>query len=174
MPNHKNESSPATDTLRKFDSGAVRSTDADEVAYHLVPWDVVEQMTGPLICGKVLQQITHTLESSESAYLQTAAIELCQLIGGSPIGQWTTRGFEALGQAFREGLTKYGPHNWRRGMPVSECLNHAIRHLLLWESGDREEDHLGHALWNILVAYYFRGSEYWDIVEPPNETDESC
>ena len=32
--------------------------------------------------------------------------------------------------------------NWEQGVPIHVCLNHLERHLNLYKSGDRSEDHL--------------------------------
>ena len=39
-------------------------------------------------------------------------------------------------------------------MPVTDLLNHAIAHIYNFLSGDRAEDHLGHAAWNVLGAIH--------------------
>ncbi len=49
----------------------------------------------------------------------------------------------------KEGADKYGDHNWRRGLPFSDTLNHAMHHLVQYMQGDRTEDHLAHAAWNL-------------------------
>lgn len=56
---------------------------------------------------------------------------------------------QALGRIFQEGL-RYGRNNWKDGADadfVEERLNHAIRHLMLWANGDRDEDHLAKVMW---------------------------
>lgn len=60
----------------------------------------------------------------------------------------------ALAQTYAEGAAKFGAHNWENGMPAADLLNHAIRHIFLWLGGCREEDHLGHAQWNIGAAIH--------------------
>lgn len=62
-------------------------------------------------------------------------------------------------EAMAEGAAKYNDYNWEKGMPVSDLLNHAIRHLYLYLSGDRTEDHLGHAMWNVAGACH--SEEVW-------------
>lgn len=49
------------------------------------------------------------------------------------------------------GAEKYGDNNWR-GLPQREMLNHGMRHLVLYMSGDRSEPHLSHAACNLLMA----------------------
>ena len=58
-------------------------------------------------------------------------------------------GLAAWAAACAEGAQKYGDYNWERGMPTAELLNHAVAHIYAYLSGDRSEDHLGHALWNV-------------------------
>lgn len=48
------------------------------------------------------------------------------------------------------GGEKYGdPRNWEKGQPLSWFYDSAIRHLYQWLDGDRTEDHLAAALWNV-------------------------
>ena len=91
------------ETLTTFPSGAVRSSDADDVRFDLI----------------------------------------------TPIG------LRRLAEAYAEGARKYGDCNWQRGIPASQMLNHAIRHIYLWLEGDSTEDHLAHAAWNILGVCHF-------------------
>jgi hypothetical protein len=54
-----------------------------------------------------------------------------------------------------EGAGKYGKHNWTKGIPNSNSLNHALDHLNQYLMGDRSEDHLGHAMANIQFIIHF-------------------
>lgn len=48
------------------------------------------------------------------------------------------------------GHLKYGDgRNWEKGMPIAEFLDSALRHLVQYAMGDKSEDHLAAALWNI-------------------------
>lgn len=87
---------------RRYDTGAVRSGDCENVRYDLI----------------------------------------------SPIG------LEALARTYAEGAAKRGAHNWENGMPANELLNHALAHIYKFLGGDRSEDHLGHAAWNVLGAIH--------------------
>ncbi len=68
-------------------------------------------------------------------------------------------GLRRLAKTCHEGATKYSDFNWERGMPVSEMLNHAISHIYSYASGDRSEDHLAHAAWNMFGAMH--SEEMW-------------
>jgi hypothetical protein len=67
----------------------------------------------------------------------------------------TPIGLRRLAATYAEGARKYGDHNWQKGIPASQMINHAIRHLYLWLAGDNQEDHLAHAAWNILGVCHF-------------------
>lgn len=68
-------------------------------------------------------------------------------------------GLERLAQTYAEGAEKFGPFNWENGMPVTDLLNHAIAHVYKFLRGDRSEDHLSHAAWNLLGAIH--SMEVW-------------
>ncbi|MFM2094098.1 MAG: hypothetical protein RIS70_1222 [Planctomycetota bacterium] len=67
----------------------------------------------------------------------------------------TPVGLRRLAETCAEGAAKYGDFNWQKGIPASQMLNHAIRHIYLWIEGDDSEDHLAHAAWNILGVCHF-------------------
>lgn len=60
-----------------------------------------------------------------------------------------------LATTYREGSVKYGDYNWTKGFPPGECLNHALRHIFYYLAGDRSEDHLAHAAWNLFTVMHF-------------------
>ncbi len=96
--------------MKRFESGAVRSTDADGVRFDLI----------------------------------------------SPLAM------HALAETYAEGAIKYGDNNWKKGIPKSDLINHALRHLFLYMAGDNSEPHLPHAMWNIATLIHFEK-------EPPYE-----
>lgn len=63
-------------------------------------------------------------------------------------------GLAAVAAACAEGAAKYGAWNWEAGMPATDMLNHALRHIYMFLGGDRSEDHLGHAAWNLMAAIH--------------------
>jgi hypothetical protein len=63
-------------------------------------------------------------------------------------------GMRRLAETMKEGFDKYGAYNWERGMPIGDILNHALRHIYIYLSGDRSEDHLAHAGWNLHAAMH--------------------
>lgn len=66
----------------------------------------------------------------------------------------TPIGLAAVAAACAEGAARYGDFNWEKGMPAADLINHGLRHIYLFLAGDRSEDHLGHAAWNIMGAIH--------------------
>lgn len=57
-----------------------------------------------------------------------------------------------LAQHFENGAKKYGDRNWEQGQPLSRYLDSALRHTFVYLEGDRSEDHLAAAAWNIMTC----------------------
>lgn len=91
------------ENIKQFNSGAVRSTDADNTRYDLI----------------------------------------------SPIG------LRRLAETCAEGAKRYGDYNWLQGFPISDMMNHVLRHLNLYLAGDKTEDHLSHASWGLFAIQHF-------------------
>lgn len=68
-------------------------------------------------------------------------------------------GLRRLAETYAEGAAKYHEKNWELGLPIGDILNHAIRHIFFYLSGDRTEDHLSHASWNLFAAMH--SEESW-------------
>jgi hypothetical protein len=81
-------------------------------------------------------------------------------------------GMRALAQTYNEGAEKFGPYNWENGMPVADLLNHAIAHIYNFLGGDRSEDHLGHATWNLIGAIH--SLEKWPHLNRGELREPNC
>lgn len=81
-------------------------------------------------------------------------------------------GLRALARTYAEGAEKFGAGNWENGMPVTDMLNHAIAHIYNFLGGDRKEDHLAHAAWNLLGAIH--SMELWPHLNKDALRTENC
>ena len=62
-----------------------------------------------------------------------------------------------LAETMGEGQAKgYPPHNWMRGFEDTVYFQHAMNHLELWRMGDKTEDHLAHAAFNIMGLMFIQ------------------
>lgn len=94
------------------------------------------------------KQVDGEMVRYETGSVRSSAVEDYRYDLITPIG------LAAVARTCAEGAQKYGDHNWEKGQPVSDILNHAIKHLYDFLSGDRSEDHLGHAAWNVMAAIH--------------------
>lgn len=60
-----------------------------------------------------------------------------------------------LAGVYERGAKIYAANNWRKGMPMSRCLDSALRHTFQYAEGYRDEDHLAQAIFNLaaLIEY---------------------
>jgi hypothetical protein len=59
-----------------------------------------------------------------------------------------------IARRFEDGARKYGPDNWRKGIPLSRYFDAMRRHLSKWALGHVDEDHLGAVGWNYAAAVW--------------------
>jgi hypothetical protein len=57
-----------------------------------------------------------------------------------------------LSRHYEAGAKKYNRFNFRKGIPVSSFIDSALRHIMKYECGCDDEDHLSAAAFNILGA----------------------
>lgn len=55
-----------------------------------------------------------------------------------------------LARHFEAGALKYGDNNWKLGQPEARFMDSALRHSFAHLAGERDEDHLIAAAWNLL------------------------
>lgn len=83
-------------------------------------------------------------------------------------------GLRRLAETYKEGSVKYSPRQWEKGIPASDLLNHAVRHVYLYLSGDRSEDHLAHAAWGLFATMHFEELKPEMIDTPTEAPASSC
>jgi hypothetical protein len=62
---------------------------------------------------------------------------------------------DRLAHWYEAGAKKYADRNWEKGMPFNRTIDSALRHLNRWMRGDRSEDHLAAAAWNVFAMLHF-------------------
>ena len=103
----------------------------------------------------------------------TTLVQADRFNTGKP--QWSQVDFESLipmVQVLEYGAKKYGKRNWKKGLPVSECIESLLRHtfsLLSGEECDEESTlrHIGHMQANCMfIAYNLKNKpEFNDIIK---------
>lgn len=54
-----------------------------------------------------------------------------------------------LARHYENGCKKYGDRNWEKGIPAHSFADSAMRHIFKYMDGQRDEDHLIAAIWNL-------------------------
>lgn len=54
-----------------------------------------------------------------------------------------------LARHYENGCIKYGDRNWEKGIPCHSFADSAMRHIVKYMDGWRDEDHLIAAIWNL-------------------------
>lgn len=69
-----------------------------------------------------------------------------------------------IGEVLKEGASKYAVNNWRL-IPQEEHLNHALIHYIAYLKGDERDNHKGHFLTRMMMAYATDRSEDFSYME---------
>jgi hypothetical protein len=69
----------------------------------------------------------------------------------------------AVAEVLTFGASKYGEHNWRKGMAWSRLYAAAQRHMMKWNAGETHDEesgknHLAHACVNLLMLLSYEKS----------------
>ena len=59
-----------------------------------------------------------------------------------------------IAKHYENGAVKYGDWNWSKGMNQNRFMDSALRHLNNYREGDRSEDHLSAAAFNIFAMIH--------------------
>ncbi|GHT13512.1 hypothetical protein FACS1894170_09590 [Planctomycetales bacterium] len=61
---------------------------------------------------------------------------------------------ERLGEWLRLGAKKYAERNWEQGIPLSRCIASLYRHLLKFQQGRQDEDHITAVMCNAMMIIH--------------------
>ena len=62
---------------------------------------------------------------------------------------------ERQGHWLRMGAAKYAERNWEKGMPFSRCVASLKRHVMKYQQGKRDEDHLAAIMFNTMALIHY-------------------
>jgi len=61
---------------------------------------------------------------------------------------------ERVGEWLRMGAEKYCERNWEKGIPNSRCFASLRRHVMRYQQGKRDEDHLAAIIFNAMAIIH--------------------
>ena len=62
---------------------------------------------------------------------------------------------ERQGHWLRMGAKRYAERNWEKGMPFSRCIASLKRHVMKYQQGKRDEDHLAAIMFNAMALIHY-------------------
>jgi hypothetical protein len=82
---------------------------------------------------------------------------------------------ERIAYVYARGARKYDENNWMKGIPVSRTLASAERHLQQYKQGDKDEDHLAQAAWNLFAIMHYEAYPqfYEQLYDTPDFTADT-
>jgi hypothetical protein len=87
-------------------------------------------------------------DSGTRQEFETGAVRDCEA-GKGRMDLLPAHALMMLAKHFEAGATKYGDRNWEKGIPLSRFFDSALRHMLKFLDGKRDEPHLVAAVWNL-------------------------
>lgn len=127
----------------QFSTGAVRDMHEGKGRCDLMPLDVVAKQ----LESSVLIHI-HRFQTTGDVFELSHVLKLCNIFPDHHTM------FLEVAKHFEDGAKKYGPDNWRRGIPVYCYIDSAVRHFLKFLRGDTDERHDRAFVWNILCCIW--------------------
>jgi hypothetical protein len=148
----------------QFETGAVRDMHEGKGRFDLVPLEVISEVyrrfdEEELFVSDTLDYLAQFMKTRSTDYLYLALDE-CGVFSG-----WETM-FLEVAKHFEDGAKKYGPDNWRRGIPVECYIDSAIRHYMKWLRGDKDESHSRAFCWNVMCCI-------WEVDHSPRTEKET-
>lgn len=134
----------------EFPTGAVRDIQDNKGNPSLMPLSVVATLLEYLTGGdRIVGDIAKFAKSNKTAYLYKALMGFASLAYDSV----ETMLLE-VSIHYTEGSKKYGPDNWKKGIPANCYLDSALRHYLKWRRHDVDEPHDRAFVWNLLCCIW--------------------
>lgn len=70
-----------------------------------------------------------------------------------------------LAEVMRKGAEHYGEFNWTKGIPSQRYAASLLRHVYAYLAGERDEDHLGAAAFNLMGLARNEGTDLDDLFD---------
>lgn len=133
-----------------FGTGAVRDIQVGKGKPSYMPLEVVANMFDVPDGDKVLRAIADFRNTKQTRFLYDALMHFARV---AYAGSKETMLLE-VAIHYEEGCAKYGPDNWRHGIPWDAYIDSTVRHYLKWLRGDQDEPHDRAVVWNLLSCVW--------------------
>ena len=138
-------------TRREFSTGAVRDIQEGKGRCDLMPIQVIANLLDNLTGGDFIMREIALFAKHQNTVNLYRALSTFAILAFD--GSTETMILETS-KHFEAGAKKYGPDNWRKGIPVNCYLDSAIRHYLKHRRGDTDENHHLAFVWNVMCCIW--------------------
>lgn len=142
----------------QFESGAVRDMRTGKGRCDLMPLEVA----GKLLNDPMLIALKEFQETND-----TKCLYRCLVYFSIRFDDAKTKGslqeietqrkctmLLEVAKHFEDGALKYGPDNWKKGIPTWCYIDSATRHYIKWLRGDKDEPHDRAFVWNLMCCIW--------------------
>ncbi len=135
----------------EYETGAVRDIQEGKGRCDLMPLDVVAEIGD---CWEPWQRdILHMLDNFQNTSKISYLYDCITTFGSHTFPDPETLLLD-ISIHFKEGASKYGEGNWKKGIPESSYVDSAVRHFLKWLRNDEDERHDRAFIWNIMCLIW--------------------
>lgn len=132
----------------EFSSGAVRDMHEGKGNFAVMPLEVVSKLID-FNGDTILDSIAAFMRTNDTGHLYDAL----NTFTAAYHNQMETLLLETAIH-YEQGAKKYGPDNWRRGIPTWCYIDSAVRHYIKWLRGDNNERHDRAFCWNLMCCIW--------------------
>lgn len=151
---------PDSGARKEFDSGAVRDIGEGKGRMDLIPISELIQLTQPCDCIQgSMRSVDGFLQTKHSVHLSDAIYAFAHYVWGD-----VYTAIIEVSRHFEDGARKYSASNWAKGIPIHCYIDSALRHLMKFLRGDKDEHHDRAYVWNLMCAH-------WTVINKPELID---
>lgn len=165
-------------------SGATREPTTGKGAFHLVTpaigevidingfiesYDADETDTTENALAMAIKDAYRWLATENIQYLDWAIDNIILACSCESKSHGFSNALMRLARHYENGAAKYDPRNWEKGLSSARCFDSGIRHMVRYIDGDRSEDHLAAAIWNLVGIKHYLMFGYYDTIEGVND-----
>lgn len=135
----------------EYKTGAVRDIQEGKGRCDLMPLDVVAEIGD---CWEPWQRdILHMLDNFQDTSEISHLYDCITTFASHTYSDLETLLLD-VSIHFKQGASKYGEGNWKKGIPESSYVDSAVRHFLKWLRKDEDERHDRAFIWNLMCLIW--------------------
>lgn len=135
-----------------FPSGAQRDMREGKGRFDIAPLEVIAKCIEGAVdeVDKIFWNANMFLKTNSTSYLYSAIYYFTEMAYDGDVMTMLLD----VAIHYEQGAKKYGPSNWRHGIPTWCYIDSALRHYVKWRRGDEDEAHHRAVIWNLMCCIW--------------------